>query len=597
MFSTPTPTIARPAPVGDLAAPAHVTPVDTPRSRRRWTLAVCSLLVGALLLRLWGVGHGLPYAYNADENAHFVPKAIGLFGHGWNPEYFVNPPAYTYLLHIVFGIWFGGREGVSNAFATHPTEVFIVGRVVAAVLGTVAVWLLYMAGSRLIDRRTGLLAAGLLAVGFLPVFYSHLALNDVPTLAPIALCLFGCAGVMRLGRPVDYVVSGIGLGLAAATKYTGGIMILVLLAATAVQYMAPGGRRPAKLGLAFAGIAALTAFLVANPYALLDFDTFRDGLNHQTSAAGAEGGKLGLTYDSGITYYLWTLTWGLGWVPAIAALVGVGMLWRDERRLVALLAPAPILFIIFMGTQGRFFGRWLMPIFPLVCLLAAYAMLELADRGGRRWPVLRPSFLALAVVLLCGQAFAHSAHLGLVLSRTDTRNLTRAWLVKNVPERSKIVVEPVVPDLWAQDIGHPSAETSNGNRWVKFTTSRSQVNNDQTVTPGLGRLVNIEDYERTTRPELVDQYEREGWCYIISGSTQSGRAFAEPQEVPLAISYYQQIEQRSRVIYKASPYDPKRGMVPFNFDWSFDFYPLAYHRPGPLMTVYKLTGGVCAKVP
>ncbi|MEA2271331.1 MAG: hypothetical protein QOI98_39, partial [Solirubrobacteraceae bacterium] len=371
------------------------------------------------------------------------------------------------------------------------------------------------------------------------------------------------------------------------------IMVLVLLAATAVQYLAAGGRRPAKVGLIIAGVVAVVAFLIANPYALLDFGTFRDGLNHQTSAAGAEGGKLGLTYHSGIAYYLWTLTWGLGWVPAMAALAGIYMLWRDERRLVALLAPAPIIFIIFMGTQGRFFGRWLMPILPVVCLLAAYSILELADHGGRRWPALRPTFLALAVVLLCGQALVHSAHLGLVLSREDTRNLTRAWLVKNVPERSKIVVEPVVPDLWAQDTAHPSPFTSNGNRWVKFPTSRSQVNNDGTITPGLGRIVNIEDYERTLLPELIDQYEREKYCYVISGSTQSGRAFAEPGEVPLAIQYYKELDRRAEVVYKASPYDPKRGTVLFNFDFSFDFYPLAYHRPGPLMTVYHLTGGAC----
>ena len=81
-----------------------------------------------LVLRLWGISHGLPYVYNADENAHFVPGAIGLFGHGYNPHYFVNPPAYTYLLHAVFAAWFGGREGVSSAYATHPTEVFVVGR-------------------------------------------------------------------------------------------------------------------------------------------------------------------------------------------------------------------------------------------------------------------------------------------------------------------------------------------------------------------------------------------------------------------------------------------------------------------------------------
>ena len=34
--------------------------------------------------------------------------------------------------------------------------------------------------------------------------------------------------------------------------------------------------------------------------------------------------------------------------------------------------------------------------------------------------------------------------------------------------------------------------------------------------------------------------------------------------------------------------------MPFGFDWSFDYYPLAYHRPGPEMIVYRLHGGRCA---
>ena len=32
----------------------------------------------------------------------------------------------------------------------------------------------------------------------------------------------------------------------------------------------------------------------------------------------------------------------------------------------------------------------------------------------------------------------------------------------------------------------------------------------------------------------------------------------------------------------------------FNFDWTFNYYPLAYNRPGPEMTVYRLQGGQCA---
>jgi hypothetical protein len=571
--------------------------VDELRATRlRWGAAVGALLVGALLLRLWGVKHGLPYAYNADENAHFVPKAIGLFGHGWNPHYFVNPPAYTYVLHTVFDIWFGGRDGVSRAFARNPTEVFVVARVTAAIAGTLAVWLLYLAGTRLFDRRTGLLGAGLLAVSFLPVFYAHLALNDVPTLAPICLSLWGSAGVLRFGRNRDYAVAGIGLGLAAATKYTGGIVLLPLLGAMAAQYFAPGGHRYAARGLLVAGGAAVAAFLIANPYALLDFSAFREGLNHQTSVADDALGKLGLTQDSGTLYYLWTFTWGLGWVPLIAAIVGSFALYRDERRLVALLAPAPVIFLIFMGSQERYFGRWLMPVFPFVCLLAAYAMLELADAASRRAPSLRPTFLALATVALCGQGLVYSLHNGLVLSRADTRNLTRAWLVEHVPVRTKIVVEPVVPDGWAQDPGSPSIVTSNGNRWVKFPTSRSNVANDGSTIPGPGRIVNIEDYERTLTPALVDTYERGGYCYVISGSTQRGRAEVEPDAVPKAIEYYRALHQRAEIVHEDSPYRRGGDPVDFSFDWSFDFYPLAYHRPGPVMTVYRLRGGDCAGI-
>src|SRR4051812_14585695 len=287
--------------------------------RARWGAAVGLLLVGAFLLRVWGIKHGLPYSYNADENAHFVPKAIGLFGHGFNPHYFVNPPAYTYLLHIVFAVWFGGREGVSEQFARDPTQGFLVARIVAAACGTIAVWLLYLAGAKLFaDRRVGFLAAGLLGVGFLPVFYSHLALNDVPTLAPICLALYGTAGIVRQGRLVDFLVAGAGLGLACATKYTGGIALLPILGAAAGWLVGRRRLRPATVigGLVVAGLCAAIAFFITNPYALLDYASFSDGLNHQTSVADDALGKLGLTEDNGLAYYLWTLTWGLGWIPA-----------------------------------------------------------------------------------------------------------------------------------------------------------------------------------------------------------------------------------------------------------------------------------------
>ena len=48
-----------------------------------------------------------------------------------------------------------------------------------------------------------------------------------------------------------------------------------------------------------------------------------------------------------------------------------------------MLVPAPLLYLAFMGTQDRYFGRWLLPIFPIVCLLAALFALQSAGVAAR----------------------------------------------------------------------------------------------------------------------------------------------------------------------------------------------------------------------
>ncbi len=565
-------------------------------ARRLVWAALALVLLLALGLRLWGIRQGLPYAYNSDEDAHFVPRAIGMLTLGWNPHYFANPPAYTDLLRLVFAAWFGGRAGVSHTFATNPTAVFTLARVCAALLGTLAVWLLYLAGARLFDRGVALLAAALEAVAFLPVFYAHLALNDVPTLAPLTLSLLGTAGVLRKGRARDYLIAGVGLGFGCATKYTAGIVLLPLLAAAAGQYLeAPSGGRRVVVGLVLAGAAALAAFLVADPYSVLDFHAFEQGLAHQSSLSGEAQGKLGAPRESGLVYYLWSLTWGLGWVPAVAALAGAVMVWWRERKLGWALVPAPLLYLLFMGSEGRYFGRWLLPIFPLLCLLAAFAALQCARALARRVPRLRPVLAAIAVGALCAQGLVYSVHSGLILSRADTRSLARAWMVAHVPIGAKVVVEPVVPDEWVQDVGRPTLSVSDGDRWVKYQSLRSVISPAGALSPSEGHVVSLENYELTLAPALISYYEREGYCWVLSGSAESGRAFADPARAPLAVAYYRALARAGEVVYHASPYRAGARPAAFNFDWSFDYYPLAYARPGPEVTVYRLRGGRCAQ--
>jgi hypothetical protein len=563
----------------------------------RTTLALAGVLLAALALRLWGIRHGLPFSYNIDEDRHFVPVAVRFFDDGLNPGYFLNPPGYTELLYAVFAVWFGGREAVQHAYVTDPSEVFLVARVTAALLGTVAIWLLHMVGARLFDRRVGLLAAAIAAVAFLPVFYGHLALNDVPTLAPATLALLGTALVWRGGGARAALLGGLGAGLAAGTKYTAGIAMLPLL--SAVIMSARDRREPLMRALLVPAVAAcgaaLAGFLIANPYALLDFDAFHAGVARQrTLASGEELSKLGLTQRNGVVYYLWSLTWGLGWIPAFAALGGALRLLVRDRRLALVLLPAPVLFVLFMGMQERYFGRWLLPVLPIAILLAAYGGASLARAIAARAPRLAVPAATLVAAALLAQGLVHSVHVDRVLARPDTRGSAREWLLANVPAGSKVVIEPFVPARWLEDPNRADPATPGGARWRLWNTARADVDDAGRRLPkGRTRYVKVDKYERTLRPALLHVYVAQGYCWVVTGSSQFSRAFAQPDEVPQAIAYYAALGRRSEVTARFSPYRDGATPPPFNFDWSFDWYPLAYARPGPLIVVHRLRGGVC----
>ena len=157
-----------------------------------------------------------------------------------------------------------------------------------------------------------------------------------------------------------------------------------------------------------------------------------------------------------------------------------------------------------------------------------------------------------------------------------------------------------MPDAWAQR-HRPARSPLTGQRrraGSKFPTSRSNIANDGSFDPGPGRIVNIEDYERTLYPGLIDRYEREAATAGSSvGSTQRGRAEAEPEAVPRAhrlLPRARAARRRSSTRRRPTARAPSAG--DFNFDWSFDFYPLAYERPGPVMQVYRLRGGAVRPV-
>jgi hypothetical protein len=157
-------------------------------------------------------------------------------------------------------------------------------------------------------------------------------------------------------------------------------------------------------------------------------------------------------------------------------------------------------------------------------------------------------------------------------------------MVANVPIRSKVVIEPFLPSSWAADAESVTKGTGNGFRWNKWPTTRAPDSAG-------GGVLRLEDYERYTRPGLIGAYARGGYCWVVTGSTQYGRAFADPEQVPQAIEYYDALRRDARLVYETRPASKSQ---PFSYDFSFNAYPLDYERMGPEIRIYELGGGKCA---
>jgi hypothetical protein len=565
----------------------------TPSDPSKWIFWILlgAILLGGLALRLWGIDHRLPAVYNPDERRYFVPDAVRYFSDGYRPSRMGgNPPAFAYLLHFVYRAIFGGREGVLRVWEDSPEALYLIGRIVSAMLAIATAWFLYIAGSRLFDRTAGVFAAGLMAFAFLPMFFSRQAVSDVPQLAPLGLSLVGAAMVLRLGSLTGYLIGGLGLGLAVATKYTAAIGLFPLMGAAAVHLLVRRDIRRAMTGIAIASGSGLISFIAAHPYALLDIGSFLT--RAQGFAPGGEASpKIGIT-DRGIPYYALVLTWGLGWIPAAAALVGAGLLLKRDRRAAMVLVPAVPIFIVYMGLQPRYFGRYLLPAFPIVALLAAYTARSAIRSLQKQSPRFLPAAaLALAAAML-GQSLVHGVHSNAVMGRQDTREIALKWMKRNVPTGERLMLEAISMSVRQGGPTDPyvgDADDSKETNWK--TPNPLRLLNRKGVPLGnvVGGLRRMQGF----RPELLDILEGRQICWIISGSNQWGRIFATPDRAPDAVAYYHELKRRAELRYQVTPYRPGRGPLPFSYDPRADFYPFDLERPGPEIRIYRLTGGTC----
>ena len=245
---------------------------------------------------------------------------------------------------------------------------------------------------------------------------------------------------------------------------------------------------------------------------------------------------------------------------------------RDPARL-ALLLVFPVALFLYLSVQSRFFGRWLLPVYPMLALLAAVALVRGAEAVRARAPALAGPALALGCAIVLYQPLAADSRSMAVLGHRDTREIARRWLVSTQPRGLRVVVEPAVPDrwFWPTRRGRP-----------KRSADRPQLVN-QLVRDTQESHV---QYTGTLRPALLDRYRAAGYCTVVTMDLIRGRVEADRR--PAALAYYARLERESDLVFAVSPYRADATAPPFSFDLSYSYYSPAYERPGPEIRIYRL---------
>ena len=473
-----------------------------------------AILALALALRFYGLAWdaGFSYTPHPDERAildhvhRISPPGLGEIGllldaeqSPWNPHWFNygSFPLYVLKAAQILGEPLLGED---------INDIRVLGRAVSGLADIATVLAVYGIAALVFDRRTGLLAAALTALAVIHIQLSHFfAVDTLQAMLAIA-ALYFMVKVAREGELRDSLFAGALVGLGLATKASqlpivAPFVIAHLMFAFNLNGKESTDRFERRLETAFRGLveggaAAVIALMLAQPYTLLDWETFFSHVSEQSEmirgirdypytrqyadttpywyhirqlAVWGYGLPLGIAAWAGLLYVSlrgMPLKLGLaylifGWALPAAILLAshsaVAVIVAAGISLLALLVTLPmrskntqievlllcwvVPYLLITGAFHVKFMRYMLPIAPLLTLFGARALWALWDRAASHRKTLRPLTGALLALALVATAFYALAYTNGVYASAHTGVRASEWLNRNAPPGAFVLKE------------------------------------------------------------------------------------------------------------------------------------------------------------
>jgi len=398
---------------------------------------------------------GLPYVYNFDD-PQVAAHALNIMKTGdWNPHFFAYGSLTIYIDTIVdaanylrlAGQPIGARESliaydqlnmidrivvpaegspVWYWTISHPS-FYLWDRYVTALFGAGAIAVTYVIARRIVPSPLALFPPLLLAIMPVHIVQSGLTTTDIPVGFMVGVVTLAAMVFAETGGLTAFVTSLIFVGLAAATKYNSGLILVTPLLALLMRRTAR--QMPIRWWhwLLLIAVPAVT-FLTVMPFALLDFKRFITDLAQSTSSYHAPGPSQSRPGIRHLRLIFTQFEENLGIAATLLALIGAALMTAPAvtRRPLILLLVFPLAFVLYMSTTTTDYHRNFMQLYPFLCLYAGYGLYRLAElqivanaMAGRARVPATLLIVAIAALPLLYRSAANAAD---VLKARDTRS-------------------------------------------------------------------------------------------------------------------------------------------------------------------------------
>jgi YYY domain-containing protein len=463
------------------------------------------------------------------------PKSVGeYFDEAQSPLNPRNREAHFYAYGTLPGTMLRGVVEVGGI--KKPEQMGIAGRVLSALADTTVIGLVFTLGWILYRRRCiALLAAFFYAVAVLPIQHAHFFVVDpfANMFVAGALCLL--ARAWRSGRWYDFALTGVSLGLAVSCKISVASFGLPVALVALLPKEGQGRTkinvrawlRESVLRTAVYVLAMVITVRLAMP------DAFNGFWPWQLAPRWVANMREVIAISTGVTdipftrqFYgrmplvwpWWNMAaWGLGLALGLTAWAAWGAaLWKIVRKQVwAHAIPVLWVAVVFfhLGFTYQATLRYFLPIYGCLCVLAAWALVEVSARRKYVGRVL----IAGVMLFTSGWALAFLS----IYTKPHTRIEASRWIYEHVPANSVLACEHW--DDWLP---------------LPLIGNRSPERYEQIELP----LYVADDGEK--RGELLAKLNRAD--YIVMSSQKLRDSIPRmPHRYPFTISYYEGLEDGS----------------------------------------------------